>query len=181
MILNINKLLNKKVKKFLISSMKYKSEHELPTLNSLVVNACLGTELDKNEKFLSNSLSVLEDITLQRPKVILAKKSVSNFKLKEGERIALICSLKKKRLMLFLTKLIFFAIPQIEIWSINNRIFKFDNQYNCNLGIEEHLIFPEIGFSYNLKPFGFNMNLKFKRQKRNYSDRLLLIKLLKLV
>lgn len=181
MVLNIKKIIEKKIKKFLISSLKYKNIHELPKLNTVKINTNLGTELDKNEKLLSSSISVFENITLQKPKIIQAKKSVSNFKLKEGDKIALISTLRSKKVNLFLTKLIFFIIPQIENWKNSDPKTKFDKQYNFSFGIDEHLIFPEIGFSFNLKPFGLNINLVFKEQKKNQIDRLIFLKLLKIL
>lgn len=181
MVLNIKKIIEKKIKKFLISSMKYKNIHELPVLDTIKINTNLGTELDKNEKFLSSSINVLENITLQKPKIIAAKRSVSNFKLKEGDKIALVCTLRSTKINLFVTKLIFFTIPQIENWKIIDKVSKFDKQYNFSFGIDEHLIFPEIGFSFNLKPFGLNINLRFKKQKRNHIDRLIFLKLLKII
>jgi len=181
MLLNVEKIIEKKIKKFLISSMKYKNIHELPKLDAIKINTNLGIELDKNEKLISTSVNVLENITLQKPKIIQAKKSISNFKLKEGDKIALICTLRSKKVNLFVTKLIFFTFPQIESWKIGDKFSKFDKQYNFSFGIDEHLIFPEIGFSFNLKPFGLNINFRFKKQKKNQIDRLIFLKMLKIV
>lgn len=181
MILNIDKIFEKKIKKFLITSMEYNNVHEIPKLESAIINTNLGTELNKNSDFLSNSITVLENISLQRPKVVSARKSISNFKLKENEKIALICTLRKKRLSLFLTKLIFLTFGQIEDWNSKKTTLKLDGQNNFCFGIDEHLVFPEIGFSFNSKSFGLNIVLKFKSQKRNYIDRLFLLKMLKIL
>lgn len=179
MILNVVEIKKKKIEKFLISIFKYNNIHQIPVIDSISVNTNLGTELDKNSEFRSSSINVLRDITLQKPKIIYAKKSVSNFKIKEGEKIALKCTLRKEHLALFLTKLIFLVLPQIE--NLNEiSLLKHDKQFNVGFGIREHLVFPEIGFSFNLKPFGFNINFIFRKQKKNYSDRLLIIKLLQL-
>lgn len=181
MVLNINKAIDKKIKNFLISSMKLNTLHELPSIDSVIINTNLGSELNKSEKLLSNSKNILEGITLQSVKVVKAKKSVSNFKLKKDDEIALICTLRKTKLNLFITKLIFFTFPQIEIWKISNKVSKFDGQYNFSFGINEHLVFPEIGFSFDKKPFGLNVNLKFKQQNKDPIANLLLLKLLKII
>lgn len=168
MILDIKKIIKKKIQPFLTYSRNYKTKYEMPALKTIVVNTNLGTELGKSEKFYEKSAEILHLITMQSPKIIKAKKSVSNFKLREGDPIALICNLHHLRMFRFLTNLLFLTLPQVEDWFINTK--KLDNDYNLNFGIEEHLVFPEIGFAYNGKPFGLNINVNFliiKNKKDN--------------
>lgn len=178
MTLDIKKLIKKKIKPFLIHFRKYSTSYEIPELKTIVVNTCLGTELGKSEKFFEKSFEILSLITLQNPIIIKAKKSVSNFKLREGDFIALLCNLHYLKMYRFLANLLFLTLPQVEDWFIKSK--NLDNDCNLNLGIDEHLVFPEIGFAYSGKPFGLNINISFKTIK-NKKDNAILIKMLNLI
>lgn len=178
MVLNIKKIIKKKIQPFLIYSRNYKTNYEVPALKTIVVNTSLGTELGKNEKLYEKATDIMHLITMQTPVTIKSKKSVSNFKLREGDIIALICNLHYLKMYRFLTNLLFLVLPQVEDWFDIPK--KLDNNYNLNLGIEEHLIFPEIGFAYSGKPFGLNININCKTIK-NKIDNGVFLKLLMLV
>lgn len=178
MIINISKIKNKKLNKFLVSYNKYKTPYICPKFKSIVINTNLGTELSKNEKLMEESTSIFKLITNQKPKIIGAKKAISNFKIKQKDKIALSCTIKKKKLYIFLTKLIFFVIPQLEFW--NKNITNLDYNYNLNFGLNEHLIFPEIGYSFNKKSFGLNININFEKTSITKGN-LHLLKLLNLI
>lgn len=171
--LNLNKIQNKKVEKFLISHCKYKTNYLCPNLKSIVLNTNLGLELEKNDKFREEALYLFELISAQKPKLILAKRSVSNFKLRKEDKSSLICHIRKKNLTIFLTKLVFFVIPQLETWDKTK--VNLDKNLNFNFGLSEHLFFPEIGFSFNKKSFGLNININFIN-KKNENHKLYLLK-----
>jgi len=166
--LNLNKVQKKKVEKFLISHCKYKTKYLCPNLKSIIINTNLGLELEKNDKFREEALNLFELISAQKPKIILAKRSVSNFKLRKEDKSSLICNINKKNLMVFLTKLVFFVIPQLESWDKTK--LNLDKDFNFNFGLNEHLFFPEIGFSYNKKPFGLNININFINNNNKYHN-----------
>lgn len=178
MVLDIRKIIKKKVNPLLINLRSYKTKYESPRIKSLVVNTCLGTELSKSEKLYEKSAEILFSITLQTPKILRAKKSVSNFKLREGDFIALICNLHYFKMYRLLTNLLFLSLPQPEEWFSKRR--KVDCNGNLNFGIDEHLIFPEIGFAYSGKTFGLNININFYKIK-NTKDNVIFLKMLMLI
>lgn len=177
MVLDIKKIIKKRIQPFLTYSRNYTTKYEMPSLKTIVINTNLGTELGKSEKFFEKSTEILYLITMQGPKVVKAKKSVSNFKLREGDPVALVCNLHYLKMFRFLTNLLFFSLPQVEDWFINTK--KLDDNYNLNIGIDEHLIFPEIGFAFSGKPFGLNININFKNIK-NKIDNSFFLKLIML-
>jgi len=178
MILSLKKIKKKQINQFLIKIKKYKNKHEIPEIDYIIINSTIGPELEQNSKIQEITKNVFSKITLQEPKILLAKKSVSNFKIKKKDKIALFCSLRKNLLSIFLTKLIFLVCPQLDVDSKN--ISKFDSNYNFNFGLKEHLSFPEIGYSSSLKTFGLNINIKFKKIKHKH-DNFYLSKLLNII
>lgn len=164
MSLTIEKIIKKKINKFFIFSQKNNTSFNLPKIKTLTITSNLGVELEKNENFRKHIKENFLNITLQNPKLILAKKSVSNFKLRKKDKLVFLCNLKKKKLFIFLTKLIFFILPHIENFKIKEK--KLDLDFNLNLGLNEIFTFPEIGFSSNSKNFGFNLNFNIKKPKK---------------
>jgi len=114
----------------------------LPRLQKIVVNMGVGKALqDKNR--LQQSADQLAQITGQRPQITLAKKSVSGFRLREGNEIGCRVTLRGQRMYEFLDRLISIALPRIrDFRGVNPK--SFDGHGNYSLGLSEQMVFPEI-------------------------------------
>ena len=128
----------------LMNKFSYKSVMEIPKLDKIVVNVGAG-EARENSKVIDAILRDLGTITGQKPHVCKAKKSVANFKLREGMPIGAKVTLRGERMYEFLDRLFNVALPRVrDFRGINAN--GFDGRGNYNMGIKEQLIFPEIEY-----------------------------------
>ena len=117
---------------------------QVPKLSKIVVNMGVG-DAAQQAKLLDGALTDLESITGQKPMVTRARKSISNFKLREGQAIGAKVTLRGDRMYEFLDRLITLAIPRIrDFRGLNPR--SFDGNGNYTFGVTEQLIFPEIDY-----------------------------------
>lgn len=117
---------------------------EIPTIEKIVVNIGVGDALD-NPKALDEVVRDLATITGQRPVVTKAKKSIANFKLREGRAIGAKVTLRGDRMWAFLDRLVNVALPRVrDFRGISPDAF--DGRGNYTLGVQEQLIFPEINY-----------------------------------
>ena len=122
----------------------YSNPNEVPRLEKIVINVGMGEAID-NPKRLDSAVEELASITGQRPAVTRAKKSISNFKLREGMAIGAKVTLRGPRMYEFLDRLVNVAIPRIrDFRGVPTR--SFDGRGNYTLGIKEQLIFPEVDY-----------------------------------
>jgi len=122
----------------------YKNVMEIPKLDKIVVNMAVG-EAKENEKLLEAAAKDLEIITGQKPVYTKAKKSVANFKIREGMAIGCKVTLRGDRMYEFLDRLVNLALPRVrDFRGVNPN--SFDGRGNYALGIREQLIFPEIEY-----------------------------------
>ena len=139
----------------LIKKFGYKNINEVPKLEKIVINMGLGDVKD-NAKSVQVAIEELRQIAGQNPIVCKAKKSVANFKVREGMTIGAKVTLRGDRMCDFFDKLISIALPRV-------RDFKgipansFDGRGNYNMGIKEQLIFPEISYDKVEKVRGFDV------------------------
>ncbi len=135
---------SKEVAPALMKKFGYKSVMQIPKLEKIVINVGCGEARD-NQKIIDAILSDLGKITGQRPVVCKAKKSVANFKLREGMNIGAKVTLRADRMYEFLDRLFNVALPRVrDFRGINAN--SFDGRGNYNMGIKEQLIFPEIDY-----------------------------------
>ena len=128
----------------LMKKFGYKSVMQIPKLNKIVVNVGCGEARD-NPKILEAVISDLTQITGQKPVLCKAKKSVANFKLREGMTIGSKVTLRGDRMYEFLDRLFNLALPRVrDIRGINPN--SFDGRGNYSMGVKEQLIFPEIDY-----------------------------------
>jgi large subunit ribosomal protein L5 len=121
-----------------------KNRHSLPKLEKIVVNMGVGDAL-QNIKMLDAAVAELTTITGQKPSVRKAKKSIANFKLREGQPIGCMVTLRGPRMYEFYDRLINVALPRIRDFR-GVPMKSFDGQGNYTLGITEQIIFPEINY-----------------------------------
>ncbi len=126
----------------LSKQFSYKSVMQVPRLEKIVVNMGLGAAI-QDPKILEEAMNDLAAITGQRPSIRTAKKSVSNFKLREGMKIGAKVTLRKARMYEFLDRLISMALPRVrDFRGVSDK--SFDGRGNYTLGVKEQTIFPEI-------------------------------------
>jgi large subunit ribosomal protein L5 len=136
---------------------------EIPRLEKIVVNMGVG-DAAQDAKLIDAAVEDLRIITGQQPRVNRARKSVSNFKLREGQAIGATVTLRGDRMWEFLDRLIALAIPRIrDFRGLNPR--GFDGRGNYTFGVTEQLIFPEIDYDRVVKVRG--MDITFVTTARN--------------
>ncbi len=128
----------------MVKKFGYKNIMEVPKLDKIVVNIGVG-EAKENAKVLESAVRDLEVITGQKPVVTKAKKSIANFKIREGMAIGCKVTLRGERMYDFLDRLVNLALPRVrDFRGVNPN--SFDGRGNYSLGIKEQLIFPEIEY-----------------------------------
>ena len=143
------------VLKDLMEEFKYKNVMEVPRLEKIVVNTCVGDAI-QNVKLLEAARKELTLITGQKAVITNARKSISNFKLREGMPLGAKVTLRADKMWEFLDRLISVAIPRIrDFRGINPDAF--DGRGNYSMGIVEQLIFPELSFDDIKKINGMNI------------------------
>jgi large subunit ribosomal protein L5 len=141
----------------LSKEFSYGNVHQVPKLTKIVVNVGLG-EATQNPKLLDNAVAELAALTGQRPAVRRARKSIANFKLRQGQRIGAMVTLRGDRMWEFFDRLVNVSLPRV-------RDFKgcspkaFDGRGNYSLGIREHIIFPEVDYDKVEKIVGLNVTI----------------------
>ena len=140
----LKELYNNEVLPALIKEFDYKNDMQAPKLEKIVVNIGLGEAKD-NAKLLESAVEELRVITGQQPVITKARKSISNFKLREGMSIGTKVTLRGQRMEDFFDKLVNIALPRVRDFR-GVPTTSFDGRGNYALGIKEQLIFPEIVF-----------------------------------
>ena len=137
-------LYNSEIKEAMVKKFGYKNVNEIPKLEKIVINMGVG-EAKENSKVLDSAVRDLEIITGQHAVTTKAKKSVANFKIREGQAIGCKVTLRGDRMYEFTDRLINLALPRVrDFRGVNPNAF--DGRGNYALGIKEQIIFPEIEF-----------------------------------
>ena len=133
----------------------YKNVMQIPRLEKIVINMGLGDCKD-NAKALEVAVAELTQIAGQKPLVTRAKKSIANFKLREGMNVGAKVTLRGARMEEFMDKLVSIALPRVrDFRGVSNKAF--DGRGNYALGVKEQLIFPEIEYDKVEKIRGMEM------------------------
>lgn len=128
----------------LIKQFDYKSPMQVPRIIKITLNMGVGDAI-VDKKVMEHAVSDLAQLSGQKPIVIMAKKSVANFKVRKGFPNGCKVTLRRKRMYEFLDRLISIAIPRIrDFRGLSAR--SFDGRGNYSLGVKEQIIFPEIDF-----------------------------------
>jgi large subunit ribosomal protein L5 len=137
------------------NQFSYKSSMQIPKVEKIVINMGCGDAV-ANAKVLDDAVEELATITGQKPIITKAKKSIANFKLREGMPIGCKVTLRGTRMYEFLDKLVSIALPRVrDFHGINGNAF--DGRGNYTLGVKEQLIFPEINFDKIKKVRGMDI------------------------
>jgi large subunit ribosomal protein L5 len=139
----------------LIKDFNYKNILEAPRLDKIVINACVG-EATQDSKKLQTVIEELTAITGQKPVVTTAKKSIAQFKLREGMQIGAKVTLRRDRMYEFMDRLINIALPRVrDFRGLSPK--SFDGHGNYAIGIKEQIIFPEVNYDKVDKVRGFDV------------------------
>ncbi len=128
----------------LIDSLNLDNVMEVPRLEKVVVNIGVGEALE-NARALEAAVADLTTVTGQKPIVTKARKSIANFKLREGRSIGVKVTLRSDRMWAFLDRLINVALPRVRDFR-GVTLNSFDGRGNYTLGLREQLVFPEIDY-----------------------------------
>ena len=151
----LNAKYEEQVKSALMAKYNYSSVMEIPKLEKIVINMGCGDAVS-NSKVLDDAVEELKIITGQKPVVTRAKKSIANFKLREGMPIGCKVTLRGERMYEFLDKLVSIALPRVrDFHGVSQDAF--DGRGNYTLGVKEQLIFPEINFDKVKKVSGMDI------------------------
>jgi large subunit ribosomal protein L5 len=125
-------------------TFEYKNPMQVPRLDKIVINMAVG-KATQDAKKLTNAVAELAKISGQKPVLCKARKSVANFKLREGMPIGCKVTLRRQRMYEFLDRLINIALPRVrDFRGVSTK--SFDGRGNYALGVREQIIFPEISF-----------------------------------
>ncbi len=139
---NLYKKYKKEIAPKLKTELSLKSLMQVPKVEKIIINVGVGKHL-KEAGYIDNVENTLRNISGQKPVRTKAKKAISNFKVREGMEIGVMVSLRGKKMYDFLEKLLSITFPRIKDFrGISTKAF--DKGGNYNLGIKEHLAFPEI-------------------------------------
>jgi len=135
----------------------YRNVMQVPRLSKVVVNMGLGDAIE-NVKVIETAAAEIGVITGQKPVVTKARKSIANFKLREGVPIGVMVTLRRDRMYHFLDKLIAIALPRVrDFKGVSPR--GFDGRGNYTLGIKEQIMFPEVNYDKIDKIRGMNITI----------------------
>ena len=140
----LNEKYNEVVKPSLMKKFGYSSVMECPKLVKIVINMGVGDAI-ANAKALEEAVAELTQISGQKPVITKAKKSIANFKLREGMDIGCKVTLRGERMYDFFDKLVSVSLPRVRDFRGVSKT-AFDGRGNYTLGIKEQLIFPEINY-----------------------------------
>jgi large subunit ribosomal protein L5 len=147
----------KEVVPSLVKQFGYANPMQVPRLQKIVVNVGLG-EAIQNRKLLDVAVDELTAITGQKPVITKARKSIANFKLREGMTIGCMVTIRRDRMFEFLDRLVNVALPRVrDFKGVSPKAF--DGQGNYSLGVKEQIIFPEIEYDKIEKIHGMNISI----------------------
>jgi large subunit ribosomal protein L5 len=157
----------------LIKGGKFKNVHQVPRLEKIVVNMGVSAKLEKTA--IDDAVKELTMITGRKPIITRSRKSIANFKLREGQPVGCCVTLRRAAMYEFLDRLVSSALPRIrDFRGISPR--KFDGRGNYSLGITDQTIFPEIELDKIKRTQG--MDITFVTSTENDKEALELLKLL---
>ncbi len=135
----------------------YSNAMEVPRVVKVTINMGLGAAVG-NPKIIESAVSELRAISGQSPVVTRAKKSIATFKLREGQKIGAMVTLRREKMWEFLDRLVSFALPRVRDFK-GISVRSFDGRGNFSTGIREQIIFPEISYERIDQIKGMNISI----------------------
>jgi len=150
---------------------RFTNPHQVPTLTKIVVNVGVG-EATQNQKLLEKASEELAAITGQKPIIRRAKKSIANFKVREGQPIGATVTLRGHRMWEFFDRLVNVAMPRVRDFR-GTSPKAFDGRGNYTVGIREQIIFPEVDYDKVEKITGLNVTICTTARRDDHAKALL--------
>ena len=148
---------DKELRSAIMKELGFSNPMQAPRLEKIVVNMGLGEAIN-NGKIIDASLEQLTAIAGQKPVVTKSRKSIANYKLRDGQAIGCKVTLRKTRMYDFIDRLVNIALPRIrDFRGLNPK--SFDGRGNYSLGIKEHIVFPEIDFDKVVDSWGMDITV----------------------
>ena len=139
----------------MVKKFNYKNVNQVPKLVKITINSGLG-DIKDNAKSIQLAQKELELISGQKPVLTVAKKSVANFKVREGQSVGMKVTLRGTRMYEFFDKFVSIALPRVrDFRGVSKK--SFDGRGNYSMGVKEQLIFPEISYDQVEKVRGFDI------------------------
>ena len=135
----------------------YKNVHQIPRLDKITLNMGVGSAIG-DKKILDSAVECMTEITGQKPVLTVARKSIANFRLREGMPIGCMVTLRRQRMYEFLDRLVSIVLPRVRDFRGINRN-AFDGRGNYTLGLTEQLVFPELNPDKYTRPQGMNITI----------------------
>jgi large subunit ribosomal protein L5 len=155
----------------ILKELKYKSKMQVPKIEKITINIGVGLAV-QNAKELEGAAIDLAKISGQKPVITKAKKSIASFKIRKGNAIGCMVTLRGNRMYEFLDRLLSIAIPRIrDFRGLSQK--SFDGLGNYTMGIREQLIFPEIDYDTIISVKG--MNITIVSTAKNDNEALILL------
>ncbi len=156
--MNFKTLYKEKATKALMQDLKLDNVMAVPKIQKVVVNVGVGKTL-KDPKMLEAIVEDVKRITGQSPVKTQAKKSIAGFKIREGQVVGLVVTLRGNRMYDFLEKLVRVALPRVrDFRGLDPK--KFDKHGNYNIGLREQIVFPETTREHFEYTFGLEVNIQ---------------------
>lgn len=151
----IKALYDEKVVPALMKKFNYENVNQAPKLVKITINSGLG-DIKDNAKSIQQAQEELKQISGQKPVLTAAKKSVANFKVREGQSVGMKVTLRGTRMYEFFDKVVSIALPRVrDFRGVSTK--SFDGRGNYAMGVKEQLIFPEISYDQVDKIRGFDL------------------------
>jgi len=145
------------VRPALVERFGYPNVMAVPTIKKIVLNMGVG-EASRDPKLLEEAVAELTEIAGQKPTVRKARKSIANFKLREGMPIGAAVTLRQARMWEFLDRLVSVSLPRVRDFR-GVPVRAFDGRGNYTFGIKDQLIFPEVNYAKVQKAIGMNITI----------------------
>ena len=134
-----------------------KNPHQIPRIEKITVNMGVGGAIG-DKKILDTAVDAMTQITGQKPVITTARKSIANFRLREGMAIGCMVTLRRQRMYEFLDRLVSIVLPRVrDFRGISRKAF--DGRGNYTLGLTEQLVFPELNPDKFTRPQGMNITI----------------------
>lgn len=170
-IARLKHLYNTEIVADLKKSLSLTNENDVPKLQKIVVNIGLGRAKD-DKKILETAVNTLRKITGQQPVETIAKKSIAAFKLREGNKVGLMATLRDERMYEFLDRFINLVLPRFrDFHGVSNK--SFDKSGNYSIGLTDQSVFPELTFEETTNTHGIQVVFVIKSKSPEHSKALL--------
>lgn len=143
------------VRPAMVEKYGYKNSHQIPRIEKITLNMGVGGAIG-DKKILDTAVEAMTEISGQRPVLTTARKSIANFRLRQGMPIGCMVTLRRQRMYEFLDRLVSIVLPRVRDFRGISRT-AFDGRGNYTLGLTEQLVFPELNPDKYTRPQGMNL------------------------